>query len=830
MLRSRAQLTTTQLDEFKMNRMKLFLIACVCMLLAAPMMALAEGRSDWTGEWDSRWRGGGARLYLEQAGDQVTGTYPLYNGRIVATVKGRQLEGRWIEGARGGDFLFVQSEDGRSFTGRFETGEWWTGNRAASLEEADRLLDQSTPQSTMRSFLNIMNSMETGSVDMLGLAARALWIGEEIGGQTNIVNQTELFYRVLDRLTFRIWSLPEVRDPAQTSAEAELSQSGTGVKVTVSFEKHGNDWFIVPEDTAELERHLEALEAARPRAKPSEQGPVSPRDVFRDFILGYRSNVPQVRAAAMKALDLSGISAVSKSSEVYVLAGYLQRVLDRVGYIIWQEIPDDPNYPDSFVHFEHASGRVEVSRTDIEGGAIWRFSPDTVSKIRDLYSAVQDMPVDSFIGGIAEREPYFKIRNVIEDHAPGLLRPYGILEAWQWLGLVSSILLAWVAGRVLSMIRFRKAQKDENAGWLSLFVRDKALPLLLAGVALILVQRVFGLPDIIGSFTTTAGWVLTIIAGTLILFQLINVIADKYRSASNLSGQARTLISLFAGLLRIAVTISAILLLADIMDLPYQGVIAGLGIGGLAVALAAQSTLQNFIAGITLYADRPISVGDFCSFGDKLGTVEYIGFRSTRIRTLDRTMIIIPNSDFSNMTLENYAHRDRIRLKTVLQLRYETTPDQLRYVIAELRKLLIAHPKVAPEPSRVRFIGFGEYSLNIEVYGYVLTSDYSEYMAILEDINLHIMTLIEQAGAQFAFPSSVEYQASDQKSDPSLVKSAESAVAKWRSDGKLPFPDFDWRDKSEMSGKLEYPPEGSILSEELKTPSGQVPERDITKS
>ena len=813
-----------------MKRMTLFLIACVFMLLSAPVMALAEGSADWTGEWDSRWRGGGARLYLEQAGDQVTGTYPLYNGRIVATVKGSKLEGRWIEGARGGEFLFVQSEDGRSFTGRFETGEWWTGNRAASLEDAVGLLDQSTPQSTMRSFLNIMNSIEPGSVDMVGLAARALWIAEVNGGQMNIVNKTELFYRVLDRLTFRIWSLPEGRDPAETRATAELSQSGTGVKVTVNFEKHGKDWFIVPAASAELQRHLEALEAARPRAKPSENGPVSPRDVFRDFILGYYSNVPQVRAAALKALDLSGISAVSKSSEVYVLAGYLKRVLDRVGYIIWQEIPDDPNYPEAFVHFEHASGRVEISRTDMEGGAIWRFSPDTVSKIRDLYSAVQDMPVDSFISGITEREAYFKIRNVIEDRAPNLLRPYGILEAWQWLGLVVSILLAWVAGRVLSNVRFRKAPNDQTAGWLRLFVRGKALPLLLAGAALIFVQRVFGLPDIIGSFTTTAGWVLTIIAGTLTLFHLINVIADRYRSAPDLSGQARTLISLFAGLLRIAVTIGAFLLLADIMDLPYQGVLAGLGIGGLAVALAAQSTLQNFIAGITLYVDRPISVGDFCRFGDKLGTVEYIGFRSTRIRTPDRTMIIIPNSEFSNMTLENYAHRDRIWLKTVLQLRYETTPDQLRYVIAELRKLLIAHPKVAPEPSRVRFIGFGEYSLNVEVYAYVLTPDYQEYLAILEDINLHIMTLIEQAGAQFAFPSSVEYQASDQKSDPSLVKSAESVVAKWRSDGKLPFPDYDWRDKSDMSGKLDYPPEGSVLTEHMKTPFDPAPEPDVAKS
>jgi MscS family membrane protein len=806
-----------------MKQKILFLVACFCMLLAAPSILLAQGKADWAGEWDSRWRGGGARLYLEQSGDQVTGTYPLYNGRIVATARGRQLEGRWMEGERSGQFLFVQSDDGKDFTGRFETGEWWTGYRTMSLTEADRLLDQSTPQATMRSFLNIMNSMNVDSVDMIGLAARALRIGEGSGEQINIVNQTELFYRVMDRLTFRIWSLPEGRDPAETRVTSELSQSGTGVRVIVNFEKHGDDWFIVPAAAAELERQLKALDAARPPAKPNALGPASPRDAFRDFIVGYVSSHPPERAAALKALDLSGISALSQSSEVYILAGYLKRVLDRVGFIIWQEIPDDPNFPETFVHFEHGSGQVEVSRTDAEGGTIWRFSPDTVAKVRDLYSAVQDMPVDNFIRNIDEKEAYFQIRNAVEERAPFLLRPFGILETWQWLGLVGAVGAAWGVGRGVSKIRLRGPRKERlSGGWLNDFVRDKAAALLLAGATLILVQRVFGLPDIIGSFTTTAGWVLATLTGTLVFFRLINMIADRYRSSTDLSGQARTLISLFAGLLRIAVAIGAILLLADIMDLPYQGVLAGLGIGGLAVALAAQSTLQNFIAGITLYVDRPISVGDFCRFGDKLGTVEYIGFRSTRIRTLDRTLIIIPNSEFSNMTLENYAHRDRIWLQTVLQLRYETTPDQLRYVIAELRKLLIAHPKVAPDPSRVRFIGFGEYSLNVEIYAYVLTSDYQEYLAILEDINLRIMTLIEQAGAQFAFPSAIEYQATDQTIDPALVKSAELAVAKWRSDGKLPFPDYDWRDKSDMSGTLEYPPDGSILAEQMRTPFAAV--------
>ncbi|TIX35274.1 MAG: mechanosensitive ion channel, partial [Mesorhizobium sp.] len=120
-----------------------------------------------------------------------------------------------------------------------------------------------------------------------------------------------------------------------------------------------------------------------------------------------------------------------------------------------------------------------------------------------------------------------------------------------------------------------------------------------------------------------------------------------------------TLISLSTGVARVAVLVVAFLLLAEVLAIPYEGVIAGLGIGGLAVALAAQPTLQNFLSGLTLYADRPVSVGDFCKFGDQSGTIEHIGMRSTRIRSLDRTIISVPNSDFAGMQIENYAHRDR---------------------------------------------------------------------------------------------------------------------------------------------------------------------------
>jgi len=137
---------------------------------------------------------------------------------------------------------------------------------------------------------------------------------------------------------------------------------------------------------------------------------------------------------------------------------------------------------------------------------------------------------------------------------------------------------------------------------------------------------------------------------------------------------------------------------ADVLPL-----VAGLGIGGLAVALAARTTIANFIGSLVLFANRPVRVGDLCRYGDQIGTVESIGFLSTRIRSLERTIVTVPNAEFSEMKLDNLTARDQRLLKTVLQLRYETTPEQLRHVLAKLRELLRSHPKVTPDPTRVRW-------------------------------------------------------------------------------------------------------------------------------
>ena len=236
--------------------------------------------------------------------------------------------------------------------------------------------------------------------------------------------------------------------------------------------------------------------------------------------------------------------------------------------------------------------------------------------------------------------------------------------------------------------------------------------------------------------------------------------------------------------------------------------VAGLGVGGIAVALAAQKSIENLFGGIMLYADRPVRVGDYCGFGGRTGVVEEIGMRSTRIRTLDRTVLTVPNAEFSSLQIENFAKRDFIRLSTTLGLRYETTPDQLRHVLIELRRLLYGHPMVSNDPARVRFTGFGAFSLDLEITAYVTTSDWAEFLGVREDLYLQMMDLVEASGTGFAFPSQTLYLGKDEGLDAERGRAAAAEVEAWRERHELFLPDFSDDEIKRLEGKHLWPPSG----------------------
>jgi len=301
------------------------------------------------------------------------------------------------------------------------------------------------------------------------------------------------------------------------------------------------------------------------------------------------------------------------------------------------------------------------------------------------------------------------------------------------------------------------------------------------------------------------------LAGAWISWRFAPVVAEAAIASPNIPTE-----SVDAHLIRICTRLlgmiaGAVLLAmgADRLGIPVYGIVAGLGVGGLAIALAAQPTVENLIGGLSLFADKSIRVGDFCRCGTDEGTVENIGIRSTWIRGTDRTLTTIPNAALSKMSVVNFGRRDQTMMKSVIGVRYETTPEQLRYLLVKLRELLLSHPGIHPDSARARFIGFGASSLDIEVFAYVKTTVRAEFLGMQEDIWLRVMDIVEQSGSGFAFPSQTLYFGRDNGLDTKRTEGAEAQVRQWRDEGSLPFPNFSPEQLRAMRGSVVFPPPGS---------------------
>jgi MscS family membrane protein len=265
------------------------------------------------------------------------------------------------------------------------------------------------------------------------------------------------------------------------------------------------------------------------------------------------------------------------------------------------------------------------------------------------------------------------------------------------------------------------------------------------------INRILALMTILGF-----AWLLSGIID-LIIMRVSRALKTRHATLS------RSVLPLMSRIFKAIILVLAITAVLANWGFDMTAILAGVGIGGIAVALAAQKTIENLFGGVALITDSPVIVGDFCKFGDRVGTVEDIGLRSTRIRTPDRTIVTIPNSEFSSMILENFSRRDKIAFHPKLNLRRDTTADQMHEIIRMIRSTLENHPKVETGVIPVRFVGTGSYSLDVEIYAYILTNNYDEYLRIQEDLLLEIMSALSIAGAGLALPTQASVNYSDER-------------------------------------------------------------------
>jgi MscS family membrane protein len=210
-----------------------------------------------------------------------------------------------------------------------------------------------------------------------------------------------------------------------------------------------------------------------------------------------------------------------------------------------------------------------------------------------------------------------------------------------------------------------------------------------------------------------------------------------------------------------AVVVFAFLTVLALWGVDLTATLAGLGIGGVALAFAARTSIENVFGGLTVLGDKILRVGDFCRIGTFLGTIEDITLFATRLRSVDRTIVSIPNGTLLSREIENLSRRDKFWFHPVIGVRYETTPAQIRTLVESIRTLLSGDSRVEPASLRARFIRFGDSSLDIEVFAYVGAPDWPTFLAIQEELLLAIMELVAAAGTSVAFPSRTLYLAKD---------------------------------------------------------------------
>jgi MscS family membrane protein len=304
---------------------------------------------------------------------------------------------------------------------------------------------------------------------------------------------------------------------------------------------------------------------------------------------------------------------------------------------------------------------------------------------------------------------------------------------------------------------------------------------------------------------------LLVVALAWMVLRVLDLLAQRAADRFEITGLsgAKVFLGPLSRLAKFVILVGALLLWLENIGYEVTTLLTGISISGVAVALASQKTLENVFGAVTLYTSKPVRVGDFCRFGDQLGTVEEIGLRATLIRTLDRSIITVPNAEFAYMHLDNLSRRDRFWYHPRLKLRPETTPDQIRYVLVEVRKMLYAHPKVLSEPLWVRFTEISEMSRDLDVFAYIGVTDWFESLEVVEDLNLRIMDIVSEAGTELAVPSQIQYGNPAKEIDQDRARRAESKVKEWRSQQALYLPNFPPDKINELKGSLDYPPAGS---------------------
>ncbi|HOB52723.1 MAG TPA: mechanosensitive ion channel family protein [Acidobacteriota bacterium] len=445
-------------------------------------------------------------------------------------------------------------------------------------------------------------------------------------------------------------------------------------------------------------------------------------------------------------------------------------------------VPEDGVSEDREVLAEiKADGRVVPLtmglRQDPQLGNVWTFAPETVGYIDFLYGVYGH----GWIG----------------DYLPSALLSVSFagLQLWQWLAILMGLAAGWALAKVLERVLIvigRVIARRTRTNWDDELVRvfDGPLCLVLWGLLLRPVSLWLSLTPTAEIIILRGAEILSLVGIGWLLFRIVDIVGI-HMARPGVSGSAvgASFATIMGRFLKALVVVIVLLGGLSAMGVEVTGFLAGLGIGGLAIAFAAQKTIENLFGAVSIAADRPFRLGDYVDVDGVEGTVEDMGLRSVRIRTMKRTLVTIPNALAAGVKIINYSVRDRMLYNPVLGLEAATSADQLALVIDEIKRMLHADPRIFPDAIRVRFRGFGPSSKEVEVVAWVLTTDWHEYTGVAEELNFRILDIVQQAGSGFAFPTQTVLHAPADTPDPAGRTAAAAEVARRRQQGDWTLPE-----------------------------------------
>ena len=512
-----------------------------------------------------------------------------------------------------------------------------------------------------------------------------------------------------------------------------------------------------------------AEESDNDGAETAQQAPVpeslkSPRATMATFIHAMndikRGDVDKINEA-VTTLDLTSVNQLVRKEQGQKLAWLLLEVMDRTRLVNLERIPDETE-GDAWIFERYKSGVIRIA---LYPDGRWLFDNDSITHLEDIWDEVADKKK---VKGLDDSDAHLPLHLRIRNQIPkSLQQAHFLLETWRWIGILIIIAVGVVADKFLSVLLrlfVRRWQHKRKNSSLSGVDEDILRPLGLMAMAAIwwIGINLLGLPEQAMLILLVAVKFLAAVSGVWAAYRLVDIVgaylSKKARATDNRMDDA--LVPLIPKTLKIFVTVVGIVFIADNLNINVSGLIAGLGLGGLAFALAAKDMVQNLFGSVTILLDRTFSVGDWIIVDGNEGSVERIGFRSTRIRTFYNSVLTVPNSTFITANVDNMGERRYRRLSTKLGLAYETPPDKIEAFCEGIRELVRQHPYMRKDYYHVYFNGYADSALEILVYVFWETPEWGTELREKHRFLLDILRLAKQLGVEFAYPTQTLYMKS----------------------------------------------------------------------